>query len=96
MVDFTEEKIKNLLERIDDNDHHISVLSQNKINGKAPHFLQLKSPKIRYLEEEETLNVESSFRIILEIPVSCWTLFLAKELSFEKHFAWKLKKWSRN
>ena len=26
----------------------------------------LKSPKIRYLEEEEALNVESRFRIILE------------------------------
>lgn len=66
MVDFTEEKIKNLLERIDDNDHHITVLSQNKDSGKAPHFLMLKSPKIRYLEEEEALNVESRFRIILE------------------------------
>lgn len=66
IVDFTEEKIKNLLGRIDDNNHHISVLSQNKDNGKVPHFLQLKSPKIRYLEEEEALNVESNFRNILE------------------------------
>ena len=34
IVDFTEEKIKTLLGRIVDNNHHISVLSQNKDSGK--------------------------------------------------------------
>lgn len=58
MVDFARNKIANIQQRYNDNEHHIKVLSTAKAKGNIPRFLQLEVPKIRFFEDDVRIGIQ--------------------------------------
>jgi hypothetical protein len=81
VVELASEQFADLQKQVDDNEHHIKVLERAVENVKAPNFLQLNAPKVRFFPDDSAKTLEQSYRNILDQA----TLAMLKCTLSERH-----------
>jgi hypothetical protein len=66
IVELASKQFADLQKQVDDNEHHIKVLERAVENGKAPNFLQLNAPKVRFFPDDSAESLQQSYRNILD------------------------------
>ncbi len=59
------EQFADLQKQVDDNEHHLKVLERAVENDKAPNFLKLNAPKVRFFPDKSAESLQQSYRNIL-------------------------------
>ena len=66
IVESASNQFADLQKQVDDNEHHIKVLERAMEIDKAPNFLKLESPKVRFFPDDAAENLQKSYRRILD------------------------------
>jgi hypothetical protein len=66
IVESASNQFADLQKQVDDNEHHIKVLERAVENGKAPNFLKLDPPKVRFFPDDAAESLQKSYRKILD------------------------------
>ena len=84
IVESASNQFADLQKQVDDNEHHIKVLERAVENGKAPNFLKLDPPKVRFFPDDAAESLQKSYRRILDEAA----LAMLKCTLSERHLLW--------
>jgi hypothetical protein len=66
IVESASNQFADLQKQVDDNEYHVKVLERVVENGKAPNFLKLDPPKVRFFPDDAAESLQKSFRRIFD------------------------------